>query len=172
MNICYCHTFGESLDALKTAGETFDHTPRNNAAFRKRNWVSLLFRLRELFQTAEILSHFNLHCTQKDLQEKGILKGHQQPTSQQLCKNFMNEGGNVCFRKKWPLIRKEILSPLNRLGSAQRFNKDPNVYECAIHYLEIGGLDRFWAAHPEFMRQEQPELIFEEDISEENCAAA
>jgi len=172
VNICYRHTFGESLDALKAAGETFDHTPRNNAAFRKRNWSSLLFKLRELFQTVEILSHFNFHCTQKNLQEKGILTGRQQPTRQQLCKNFMNEGGNVCFRKKWPLIRKEILSPLNRWGAAQRFYKNPSVFECAIHYLDIGGLDRFWAAHPEFMRQEQPELIFEEDLTEETIAAA
>ena len=172
MDICFFHTFGESLNALKTAVDMFDRTPRDNATARNRNWSPLLFRLRELFQTAEILSRFNFHCTQKNLQEKGILKGYQQPTSQQLCKNFMNEGGNVCFRKKWPLIRKEILSPLNRLGSAQRFNKDPSVYECAIHYLEIGGLDRFWAAHPEFMRQEEPELFFEENTTEETFAAA
>jgi hypothetical protein len=84
----------------------------------------------------------------------------------------MNEGGNVSFRKKWPLIRREVLSPLNRWGAAQRFGKNPDVFECAIHYLEIGGLERFWAAHPEFMRQEQPELIFEESLTEEDVAAA
>jgi hypothetical protein len=84
----------------------------------------------------------------------------------------MNEGGNVSFRKKWPLIRKEILSPLNRWGAAQRFSKNPDVFDCAIHYLEIGGLDRFWGAHPEFMRQEQPELVFEENLTEEDIAAA
>lgn len=172
MNICQCHTFNECIAALKAAVEIFERTPRNIAVSRKRNWTMLLFELREFFQTAEMLSYFNSFCTIKALRSKGVLKGHEQPSSDQLCRHFMNEGGNVSFRKKWPFIRKEVLSPLNRWGAAQRFGKNPDVLECAIHYLEIGGLERFWAAHPEFMRQEQPELSFEEDLTEENIAAA
>jgi hypothetical protein len=171
MDICCQHAFRECEEALKSAVELYDRTPKQEVTSRKRNWSLLLFKLREFFQTAEILSHFNSHCTQRNLQEKGILKGDQQPTCQQLCRNFINEGGNVCFRKKWPLIRREILSPLNRWGAAQHFRKNPNVHECAIHYLEIGGLDRFWAAHPEFLRQEEPELTFDEEAMEEKNAA-
>lgn len=162
----------ECIASLKAAAEVFELTPKNSIGSRKRQWTSLLFELREFFQTAEILSHFNSHCTVENLRAKGILKGNEQPSSEQLCKNFMNEGGNVSFRKKWPLIRRELLSPLNRWGAAQRFNRKPNIFECAIHYLEIGGLDRFWAAHPEFIRQEEPELVFEEYQIEDTIAAA
>jgi hypothetical protein len=171
MNISQCHAFGECIAALKDAVVIFEQTPKSNLVSRKRQWAALLFQLRKFFQTAEILSHFNSHCTAQYLRSKGIIKGNGQPNSDQLCRNFMNEGGNVSFRKKWPLIRKEILSPLNRWGAALRFSKKPDVFECAIHYLEIGGLERFWAAHPEYLRQEAPELVFEEELTEEKNAA-
>jgi hypothetical protein len=171
MDVCFPHTLREGEVALQRAAELYDRTSRKDAAARKRQWASLLFRLREFFQTVEILSRFNFHCTRENLLAKGVIAGHQQPSGQQLCKNFMNGGGNVCFRKKWPLIRREIISPLNRLGAAQRFYKDPNVYECAVHYLASGGLERFWAAHPEFMLREDPELLFEDDAAEEKNAA-
>jgi hypothetical protein len=172
MNFRQCHMYGECIAALKTAVDIFEKTPKSNLASRKRNWAALLFELRKFFQTAEIVSNFNSHCTAKSLRARGILKGFEQPNSDQLCRNFMNEGGNVSFRKKWPLIRREILSPLNRWGAAQRFSKNPNAFECAIHYLEVGGLDRFWVSHPEFLRQEKPELVFEEDLTEDNIAVA
>jgi hypothetical protein len=172
MNISQCHTFGQCIAALKDAAAVFEQTPKSNLVSRKRHWAALIFQLRKIFQTAEILSHFNSHCTALNLRSRGILRGNEQPNSDQLCRNFMNEGGNVSFRKKWPLIRKEILSPLNRWGAARRFSKNPDVCECAIHYLEIGGLDRFWDAHPEFLRQEAPEMVFEEELTEESAAAA
>jgi hypothetical protein len=172
MNIRQCHTFGECVASLKDAAAVFEQTPKSNLVSRKRHWTALLFQLRKFFQTAEILSHFNSHCTAKGLRTRGILKGFEQPNTDQLCRNFMNEGGNVSFRKKWPLIRREILSPLNRWGAAQRFSKNPDVFDCALHYLEVGGLDRFWASHPEFMRQEEPELVLEEGLTEDSIAAA
>jgi hypothetical protein len=77
----------------------------------------------------EILSHFNAHCTIENLRAKRALREHEQPTIEQLCQNFMNEGGNVTFRKKM-------------------------------------------AAHPEFIKQEEPELIFEDGIlNKKNIAA-
>jgi hypothetical protein len=171
-NVCQRHSFEECIASLKTAADIFELASKDDAVSRKRQWTDLLFELREFFQTAEILSHFNFYCTAKNLRAKGILKGHEQPTGEQLCRNFMNEGGNVSFRKKWPLIRREILSPLNRWGAAQRYSKNPDIFECAIHYLEIGGLDRFWAAHPEFMRQEEPELVFTDEPMEVKILAA
>jgi hypothetical protein len=172
VNIRECHTFGECLAALKAEVGNFSSIPKDDPALRKRNWTSLLFQMRKFFQTAEILSNFNYHCTVKSLRVRGILREHEQPTGEQLCTNFMREGGNVSFRKKWPLIRREVLSPLNRLGAAQRFGKNPDVFDCAVHYLEIGGLDRFWAAHPEFMRQEEPELVFDDESGGATVVAA
>jgi hypothetical protein len=165
VNICQHHTFDECAAALKTAAGIFERTPRKDIAAIKRRWATLLFKLREFFQTVEILSHFNAHCTFENLRAEKTLRHNEPPTIEQLCRNFMSGGGNVSFRKKWPLIRNEILSPLNRWGAAQRFFRKPDVFDCAMHYLNIGGLDRFWAAHPEFMRQETPELVFEKNAA-------
>ncbi|MBN2188792.1 MAG: hypothetical protein JW699_05010 [Chitinispirillaceae bacterium] len=165
MNIWQHNTFDECVAALKSAAGVFERTPRKDVASVKRRWAALLFKLREFMQTVEILSDFNVHCAVENLRSNDVLGENGQPTIEQLCRNFMNEGGNVSFRKKWPLIRKEILSPLNRWGAAQRFFRKPDVFDCAIHYLDIGGLDRFWAAHPEFMRQETPDLVFEKNAA-------
>jgi hypothetical protein len=165
VNICHGHIFDECAAALKSAAGVFERTHKRDAASLNRRRATLFFKLREFFQTVEIMSHFNVHCTCENLRAGGFLCGNEQPTIEQLCRNFMNEGGNVSFRKKWPLMRREILSPLNRWGAAQRFFKKPDLFDCAIHYLEAGGLDRFWAAHPEFMRQETPDLVFEKNAA-------